>query len=141
MEFGFYGLFKYALGERHSNHHATLQRRSATKARLGGMTRRKEEGDANRRRSADIASAELKSTTSAGRTQVHPAAHINTFTITCTWLLLNSVYTIQPVVKPVEQPVECLLTRCSWLFNGFDNQLYRVNGVLVTQLATHKDGI
>jgi len=52
---------------------------------------------------------------------------------------LNPVYTIQPVVKrvkqPVAQPVECLFTRCSrwfnWLFNRFDNGLYRVNGVLV----------
>jgi len=30
----------------------------------------------------------------------------------------------------VEQPVECLLTRCIWLFNQFDNRLYRVNGIL-----------
>ena len=101
MEFGLYGLFKYALGERHSNH-ATLQRSSAAKARLGGIRRTKEEGDANRRRRADIASAELKWTTSAGRIQVHPAAHINRFTVTRTRLLSNPVYMIQPVVKPVE---------------------------------------
>jgi len=33
----------------------------------------------------------------------------------------------------VEQPVDCLITRCSQLFNRlfnwFDNRLYRVNGV------------
>jgi len=53
-------------------------------------------------------------------------------------LSFKPVYTIQPVVKPVEQlvaqPVECLFTRCSRLFNRllnrFDNRLYRVNGVL-----------
>jgi len=37
---------------------------------------------------------------------------------------------IQPVVKavehPVGQPVECLFTRCSRLFNRFDNRWYRV---------------
>jgi len=43
---------------------------------------------------------------------------------------LYPVYTIQPVVKPVQQPVECLFTRCSRLFNRFHNRLYRVNGAL-----------
>jgi len=45
----------------------------------------------------------------------------------------KTVYTIQPVVKPVEQPVECLFIRCTRLFNRlfnrFDNRLYRVNGL------------
>ena len=40
---------------------------------------------------------------------------------------------LQPVVKPVEQPVECLFTRRSRLFNRLDNRLYRVNGVLESQ--------
>jgi len=39
--------------------------------------------------------------------------------------------TIQPLVKPVGQPLGCLLTRCSRLFNQlfsqFDNRLYSVN--------------
>jgi len=43
------------------------------------------------------------------------------------------VYTIQPVVKPVRQPVGCLFTQYSRLsnrfYNQFDNRLYRVNGV------------
>jgi len=55
--------------------------------------------------------------------------------------LLNPVYTIQPVVKPVEQrvgqPVECLFTRCSQLFNRFDNRLYRADGVLDTAVRRH----
>jgi len=52
--------------------------------------------------------------------------------------LLNAVYTTQPAVKlveqPVRQPVECLFTRCIRLFNRLfnrfdnrlDNRLYRV---------------
>jgi len=36
---------------------------------------------------------------------------------------------IQPVVKPVSQPVGCLFTRYSRLWNGL-YRLYRVNGVL-----------
>jgi len=36
------------------------------------------------------------------------------------WLVLNPVYTIQLVVKPVVQPVVRL-------YNRFDNRLYRVN--------------
>jgi len=48
--------------------------------------------------------------------------------------LLDAVYTIQLVVKLAEQPVECLFTRCSqlfnWLLNQFHNRLYRTNGVL-----------
>jgi len=44
------------------------------------------------------------------------------------------VYTnIQPVVKPVWQPVGCLFTQYSrlsdQLYNRFNNRLYRVNGV------------
>jgi len=54
---------------------------------------------------------------------------------------LHSIYTIQPIVKlvvqPVGQPVGCLYTRYSLLFirlsNRFDNRLYRVNGVLARQ--------
>ena len=46
-------------------------------------------------------------------------------------------HTIQPVVKPVEQPAEQPAASCKqtfnrlseWLFNRFDNRLYRVNGV------------
>jgi len=34
-------------------------------------------------------------------------------------LLQNPVYTIQLVVKLVEQPTEWLFTWCSWLFNRF----------------------
>jgi len=52
---------------------------------------------------------------------------------------LNPVYTIQSVVKPVGQPVECLHTRCSrlfnQLFNRLDKRLYRVNGVLLSRLT------
>jgi len=47
-----------------------------------------------------------------------------------TMVSLYPVYTIQLVVKPVEQPVECLFTRCSRLFNQLFNRLYRVNGLL-----------
>jgi len=54
---------------------------------------------------------------------------------------LNLVYTIQLVVKPVEQPVwrpvECLFTRCKRLFNRFDNPLYRVNGTLELSPENH----
>jgi len=32
--------------------------------------------------------------------------------------------------QTVKQPAECLFSRCSRLFNRFDNRLYRVNGVL-----------
>ena len=43
-----------------------------------------------------------------------------------------AVYTIQPVVKRVWQPVECLYTQYNLLSNRFDNRfdnmLYRVNG-------------
>jgi len=43
-----------------------------------------------------------------------------------------AVYTIQPVVNPVvkrvSQPVECLYTRYNRLSNRIDNRLYRVNG-------------
>jgi len=54
-----------------------------------------------------------------------------------TMVSLYPVYTIQLVVKPVEQPVECLFTRCSRLLNQlfnrfdnrFDNRLCRVNGL------------
>jgi len=35
-----------------------------------------------------------------------------------------------PVGQPIWQPVECLFTRCSRLFNRFDNWLYCVYGVL-----------
>ena len=41
----------------------------------------------------------------------------------------SPVYTIQPVVKPVWQPVGCLFTRYSWLSHQLYNRLYRVNGV------------
>jgi len=41
----------------------------------------------------------------------------------------DPVYTMQPVVKAVEQPVECLFTQRSRLFNRLDNRLYRVNAV------------
>jgi len=48
---------------------------------------------------------------------------------------LNPVYTIQPVVKPVLQPVaSCMQTfhrLSNGLYNRFDNRLYRVNGALV----------
>ena len=46
------------------------------------------------------------------------------------YALLNVVYMIQPVVKQFEQPVECLFTWCSQLFNRFECWLYRINGVL-----------
>jgi len=50
-------------------------------------------------------------------------------------LNLNPVYTIHPVVKAVEQPVEQPAASSKQtfkrLFNWFDNRLYRVNGVLV----------
>jgi len=53
--------------------------------------------------------------------------------------LLNLVYTIQPDVKPVKQPVgqpvECLFTRCSRCFNRVDNRLCRVNFVLGSIVA------
>jgi len=43
-------------------------------------------------------------------------------------------------IQPVEQPVECLFTRCSRLSNRlfmrFDSQLYRVNGVLLSPTAS-----
>jgi len=53
---------------------------------------------------------------------------------------LNPVYTIQPVVKPVSQPVKCLYTRynrlygvyswlSNWLYNRYDIRLYHVSGV------------
>jgi len=49
--------------------------------------------------------------------------------------VLYSVYMIQPVVKPVGQPVGCLYTRYNVLSNQlsirFDNRLHRVNGVLL----------
>ena len=54
-------------------------------------------------------------------------------------LILNPVHTIQPVVKPVEQPVECLFTRCSRLFNRFDKWLCRVNEDLICQMLCHDD--
>ena len=45
----------------------------------------------------------------------------------------DPLYTIQPVVKPVEQPAaSCKQTfnrSSNRLFNRFDNRLYRVNGV------------
>jgi len=51
------------------------------------------------------------------------------------WLLLlpDPVYTIQPVVKPAEQPAAtCKQTfnrLSNWLFNRFNNRLYRVNAI------------
>jgi len=47
--------------------------------------------------------------------------------LTTGWMF---VYTIQPVVKPVVQPVWQPVV----LYNQFDNQLYRVNGVLHSSL-------
>ena len=47
--------------------------------------------------------------------------------LTTRWMF---VYTIQPVVKPVVQPVWQPVV----LYNQFDNQLYRVNGVLHSSL-------
>jgi len=47
------------------------------------------------------------------------------------WTTGCIVYTnIQPVVKPVKQLVECLFTRCSWLFNGWCKR-----GLIVTELT------
>ena len=39
-------------------------------------------------------------------------------------LSLCPIYTIQPVVKLVWQPVECSYTRYSWLSNRFDNRFH-----------------
>ena len=55
--------------------------------------------------------------------------------LTTGWTIGCIVHTnIQPVANPVGQPiwqpVECLFTRCSRLFNRFDNWLYCVYGVL-----------
>ena len=51
---------------------------------------------------------------------------------------LSPVYTIQPVVKPIWQPVKCLYTGYNRMsqYNRFDNRLYRVNGVLHRQLSS-----
>jgi len=46
---------------------------------------------------------------------------------------LNPVHTIQPVVKPAEQLVALCKQTFNQSFNRFDNQLYRVNGVLELQ--------
>jgi len=52
------------------------------------------------------------------------------------------VYTIQPVVKRVWQPVECLYTRYNRLLNRLhhrlDNRLYRVNGLKRFGLPVNK---
>jgi len=47
-------------------------------------------------------------------------------------LSLCPIYTIQPVVKLVWQPVECSYTRYSWLSNRFDN---RFNNRLYTRYS------
>ena len=47
---------------------------------------------------------------------------------------LNPVYTIQPVGKPVWQPVEYLFTRCSPLFNHGCQTLLRLNNRLFNRL-------
>ena len=77
-------------------------------------------------------------------TQKHHKEKVQSWT-PITQSLLDPVYTIQPVVKSVEQPVVkpveqavgqlvvCLFTRYTRQFNRFDNRLYRVNGVLDNQ--------
>jgi len=45
------------------------------------------------------------------------------------------VYTIQPVVKPVWQPVVSCIQTFNRLLNRFDKRLYRVNGALARSTA------
>ena len=45
----------------------------------------------------------------------------------------NPVYTIQPVVKSVEQPATSCKQTFYQLFNRFDSRLYRVNRVLLNE--------
>jgi len=49
------------------------------------------------------------------------------------------IYTIQPVVKPVEQPAASCKETFNRLFNRFDNRLYRVNGVLALIFITRSE--
>jgi len=47
---------------------------------------------------------------------------------------------LQSVVKPVEQPDECLFARCRRLFKWFDNRFYRVNGLPTDSNVLELDG-
>jgi len=76
-------------------------------------------------------------------TRLHDTAGCQTGCTTGLTTVLNEQPPfVQPVVKRVWQPVECLYTRYDWLSNRFDNRfdnmLYRVSGTLVVTALVYQ---